>query len=386
MSAFPMPAGYSPNNPFGKQIHPPKPIRRPAMGQDGGQPKDKLAGFLTKPLAKPSMPATTSELGLTRPTVAQDPDRDVGRVTAQNGYMPTGNAPRVGTVGGSRGVAQQADAGGDFQHFEDEAYKNATERYLNPQWDRGRKDFDQSMINRGIDIGTDAYNEAHGNFSRAKNDAYSKAQFDAMGYGRDTQNMKFNQSATNANMANQMSMANMGNDTQLAGINANVGMANANNQMQRDSLMAQISQNNANRNLNADQFNESNQMARDSLIAQLNDSNANRDMNSQQFNANYDLNEMNSLSNIDMAYGDRDFRDAQYNAQRDDVAYNRLASMLSGLQQQGTSQLDTMGAYNLNSQVAQNNYNTAMENRGGVMGGLFNLGGALGGAAIKKWG
>lgn len=357
-------------------------------------------------------------------------------------------------------TAAQASAG-TFQDHEDRAYSNATERYLNPQWDRAKKDFDQNMINRGIDIGTEAYNTAFDNFSRSKNDAYSKAAFDAMGYGRDSQNMAFGQSLANANLRQQTGLANQqagiasdsmnaqiaqnnanrglqaglanqahsfardGLMAQIAQSNANrslqaglanqsnslakdglmaqvaqnnanrslqAGLANQSNSLAKDGLMAQIAQANANRDLQAQGMSQSNALARDNLIAQIQQQNANRDLQGQTFNANFnegnrrfdqqfDLNELNALANIDMQYGDRDYRDAVFNAQRDDIAYNRLASILSGMQLGGTPQIDTQGAYNTNAQMAMNNYNNQMSQRNNNMGGLAGLAGSVFGAA-----
>lgn len=321
-----------------------------------------------------TMPATTSELGLVN---AQTPYPKINR-TNVNAATPefTRNGSSVAMPTASpRMNATTASAGGDFRDFEDRAYNNATERYLNPQWDRSKKDFDQQMIDRGIDIGTEAYNTAFDNFSRSKNDAYSKAAFDAMGYGRDTQNMQFGQSLANAQMKNQAGMANLNADVQRNALMAQIANNNANRDFSYDSMENQLAQANANRGLQADQFNANQSFQRDSLLNQLQQANANRSLQADQFNRNYDLNELSTLSNIDMGYNDRDFRDANFNAQRDDVAYNRLASILSGLQQTGTPQVDVQGAYNARQQQANANYQAASQNASNNMGGLMNLAG-----------
>lgn len=96
----------------------------------------------------------------------------------------------------------------------------------------------------------------------------------------------------------------------------------------------------------------------------------------------FDLNETNMLAGLDMAYGDRDFRDQQYNDSRGDMQYNRLASILAGLSQQATPQIDVMGAYGLNTSANNANYAAKMGGYNTGLSGMANLGGSL----INLWG
>lgn len=215
----------------------------------------------------------------------------------------------------------QASGAGDFQRFENQAMQSA-ERHLNPTWDRNQKTFEQSMINKGFAPNSEGYNEAFDQFNRAKNDQYSSAAFNAMQFGLGAQNQAFGQDLANANLQQQGDMFNAGNK------------------------------------LNADIFN------------------TNFGFQDRESNRSWDLNEMNTLAGLDMAYGDRDFRNQQYNDSRGDMQYNKLASILSGLSQQATPQVDTMGAYGLNTSANNAAYSAKMGNNQANMGGLVNLIGA----------
>lgn len=54
-------------------------------------------------------------------------------------------------------------------------YNQETSR-LDPQWQQQQAQFQSQMAAQGLAPGSEAYNNAYANFSRAKNDAYSTAQ------------------------------------------------------------------------------------------------------------------------------------------------------------------------------------------------------------------
>jgi hypothetical protein len=71
--------------------------------------------------------------------------------------------------------------------------------------------FRQRMVGQGIQEGSEAYDRAFANFSRERNDAYSSARNQALAQALGAQNQFFGQSATNAQMANQMGQFNAAN-------------------------------------------------------------------------------------------------------------------------------------------------------------------------------
>lgn len=71
---------------------------------------------------------------------------------------------------------------GARQHAEDALYSRETSR-LDPQWQQAGDSMKTELLNQGFTPGTEAYNNAYGNFSRAKNDAYSSARNDSITMG-----------------------------------------------------------------------------------------------------------------------------------------------------------------------------------------------------------
>lgn len=71
-------------------------------------------------------------------------------------------------------------------------------RDLDPYFQQQEADFRQRMANQGIAEGSEAYDNAFANMSRAQNDAYNSAAFNAQNYALGAQNQFSNQ-----NLANQ---------------------------------------------------------------------------------------------------------------------------------------------------------------------------------------
>lgn len=65
---------------------------------------------------------------------------------------------------------------------------------LDPQWQQRENDFRSQMAAQGLDPGSEAYNNAFGNFSRGRNDAYQSAQNAAVREGLGAQDLQFRQS------------------------------------------------------------------------------------------------------------------------------------------------------------------------------------------------
>lgn len=136
--------------------------------------------------------------------------------------------PTVGDIQGVSPVNPQADPFqyDDVSNFADSAWEQAM-RYLRPQMDLEDRRYDQMLINRGFDPASEAGMDSYRMKEMGQNDLLSKAAFDALGFGRDTQQQMFEQSATRSGLSNELVQAIMGLtqrghefDT-TAGLNAN---------------------------------------------------------------------------------------------------------------------------------------------------------------------
>lgn len=65
---------------------------------------------------------------------------------------------------------------------EDAVYKQFASR-LDPQWGQREEQMKSQLAAQGLDPGSEAYNNAYGNFSRGRNDAYQSAQNQAQTTG-----------------------------------------------------------------------------------------------------------------------------------------------------------------------------------------------------------
>lgn len=70
----------------------------------------------------------------------------------------------------------------DRKHVEDALYGRAKSR-LDPQWQQNEQRQAATLADQGIPLGSEAYTQASGNLSRAKNDAYANALNDAIAAG-----------------------------------------------------------------------------------------------------------------------------------------------------------------------------------------------------------
>lgn len=87
-----------------------------------------------------------------------------------------------GAVSGLEGQIANQGPIGSGQDAANAAYGQATSR-LDPQWAQQGQALQSRLAAQGLDPGTEAANNAQGNFDRAKNDAYSSAQNNAFSQG-----------------------------------------------------------------------------------------------------------------------------------------------------------------------------------------------------------
>ena len=125
---------------------------------------------------------------------------------------PTAGAGNQTAVGGQSAVNPQAtgNAFAGVDKYIDQSYNNAMNR-LQPQIDQGRDALTQSMVDRGIGVGSEAYGEAMRTQAQGENDAMQNAAFQAMGFGTNLQNQMFGQDAQRSQLANSLVQAQMQN-------------------------------------------------------------------------------------------------------------------------------------------------------------------------------
>lgn len=144
---------------------------------------------------------------------------------------PKNLTQRRGNYGGASTVTPRATGDGFAQvdKYIDQSYNNALNR-LQPQMEQGRDALTQSLIDRGIGVGSEAHSEAMRTQGQVENDALQNAAFQAMGFGTGLQNQLWNQDfqAKGMNLQNAQAMralaeqgrqADMGNAFNYAGLN-----------------------------------------------------------------------------------------------------------------------------------------------------------------------
>jgi hypothetical protein len=221
------------------------------------------------------------------------------------------------------------------------AYGQATSR-LDPQWQQAQRDQETKLANQGLGANSTAYQNGMDTFNRGKNDAYNQAAYSAIGAGNAEQNTLMGQQLAQGTFANQAAAQMYGqNQGQAAFHNTAAGQDYS-------------------QNMGAAQFGNQAQ-------AQQNQENQSAAMFGNQ------------------AAGQQ----FQQNAYAQELPINNFNALMSGTQvstPQGVQytpssvgQTDVTGAYALNSQAQNANYQAAMQNNSSNMGGLF----ALGSAAMK---
>jgi hypothetical protein len=118
-----------------------------------------------------------------------------------------------------------------------ENYTDALMRRLQPQMTADKESFDVTMANRGIPVGSEAYNRAYRTFSQGQNDQLTSAQIGGMQTGLQAQQLQ-NQTAANIkslaspNYINPYTQAAVAGPDYLgaAGLSNNNAIANQNMQ------------------------------------------------------------------------------------------------------------------------------------------------------------
>lgn len=222
---------------------------------------------------------------------------------------------------------------GSFQEHQDAAYQQAT-RSLDPQWEANSRRFEQDMINRGLQPGSEAYNLAFDQQQRAKTDAYATAQNNALQQGQAAQQQAFQQNYMESELANQLLRQREGNETSIgiAGLGTQASMYGAD--IGRLNFMDQMG------------FNQ--QQA---------------DVSANQWDRQFGLGQQNSDFGqyMQMLGFDRDT--TNMNNQSQNQGFAQLMSMFGMMPQpQGSNPVDYLGALGMNQNQQNQNYATGTAN------------------------
>jgi hypothetical protein len=163
------------------------------------------------PAVQPGMPPQTGTTG-PGPTNPMSPWNAIPQPPAPN------NSPMVG--GSQQPYAQPFDYR-QVQEFSDAAFQDAS-RYLDPWLQQQRRGLNQNMINQGVDPASDRGRFMSEDLGRREADQMNSAMFQALGFGRDTQQQMFGQDAIRSQLADQMTMANMQNQLGYAGLDTSM--------------------------------------------------------------------------------------------------------------------------------------------------------------------
>lgn len=245
------------------------------------------------------------------------------------------------------------DASDEARRQAQDATYNAYMDRLNPQFERQTSDLESSLINKGLAVGSDAYQRAMSDLQDRQNAATNQAAYQSVLAG---------QNAYSQDLQNQIAAGNFGNTAVNNYYNA---LLNA-NQGQNDYLNAQLA---ANQNRNA------------FYNAQLNANSANTAYQNALLNANTAQTDFN---NAQMAANDA--RTGYINAQNavNGAQASYLAQILGALGE-APSSYDIQGdIYAVGSNKAQNQYTAKQQtaaNRLSLINSLLGAAGKAAGAA-----
>lgn len=214
-----------------------------------------------------------------------------------------------------------------FQEYQDAALAQAR-RGLDPQQEALQSRFAQTMVNKGLAPGSEAYMNEFDNMSRAMNDQDIAAQFGAMQFGQGAQNQAYNQALGASQLAQGMSLgelaaetaranAQLAADTSRYGISTAAGTAAAQLAQQGTQFQDQFG---FDQNRWGDQFG----LQQQQFAQQQQQADFNNLMNLGTFGINYG-NYMNNAAQTD---------------------YNMAAAMLSNVPGNQQQQINVGGAYN----------------------------------------
>jgi len=262
---------------------------------------------------------------------------------------------------------------------------------LQPEFTRQRQELESNLINRGIPITSDPYNQAINRLDTQQNEALSRlAQQADVGGGAEAQRLfnqasqargqQFGERQTDVNLANQAASQNFAQ--QQAEAQRRFGETSA---VRGQTLAERQRQLELQNQARGQQFGERAATGEFGLAAQQQQF-GQQAANVQLQNAARQQQIADQLLSNQIAQQQRSREIAERNALRGQN-FNELAALLGGPQVQQASffapgSVDTQGAFAAQQAAQQNAFNQAMNQRSANMGGLFGLAGNLGSAYL----
>lgn len=132
-----------------------------------------------------------------------------GNIQSSLGNIPglaqSGNIQGSLDTSGIPGLTSQVNGGQSWQdavqQAQNAAYQGQTQ-YLDPQFQQGQESLDAKLANQGLQVGTQAYDNAQKNYGLQKQQAYQSAQNSAVAAGDAEQNTLYGQGLSSANLQN----------------------------------------------------------------------------------------------------------------------------------------------------------------------------------------
>jgi hypothetical protein len=282
-------------------------------------------------------------------------------------------------------------------------YNQATSR-LDPRFSQAQSDLDSRLANQGITAGSEAYNRAQNNMSMQRNDAYQTAMnsataqaasdasriqgmdLNAGNFGNSAQNQIFNQNLNAGNFANQSASLSNQMQNQAFAQNLQAGeFANRASDQNNNSLNQQFNQ-----NLNAGNFANQSAAANNTAQNQIFNQNLTAgNFGNQAINYGNQAQQQDYTQQMGQSNYDNTLRQAQFAMQNQErlQPLNEMNALVTG-QQVGMPQMPSFnnatpfqgvnysGAATQQGQYDMNTFNAQQAANGGMMSGLFSLGGS----------
>lgn len=310
---------------------------------------------------------------------------DAGQI--QRGLEDKG--PVLRTFGASNPI-QSSVGGADAatrNSVEDALYSRASAR-LDPQFTQAETDLDTKLANQGITLGSDAYTRAKSDFARDKSDAYAAARNDAITGGGAEQSRLFSLGLQQGEFANTAQAQDYGQKMGRAsfyntGQGQDFGQGVTEGQFVNSAQAQQRAQNEADTRLANEA--QAQRWAQNAADAQF--------YNAAQLSEDERQRAQQSFYNDSRAMNENSVNSAR-NAQINELLLSRQQPLneinsLLGRAQVNTPNFGSNAQYNVNAapvgDYIMQGYQQKAANAGGLMGGLFSLGGSLGSAAILCW-
>lgn len=243
---------------------------------------------------------------------------------------------------------------GAFQQYQDASFDQA-QRHLRPGQEAQQRRFEQQMVNKGLEPGSQAYNLAQAQMQRGMNDQNNAAAFGAMQFGLGAQQQGFGQDFQNRTMDMQKDQFGRSLNQRESEFGRNLGL-------QRDQLGEQGRQFDVGMSQRESEFGR------------------NFGLQGQQFGLQerqFGLMEQQQNFNNMLGLGDFGMRLADFTNRNTMQDYNMQEGMLSHAPGGSFNPIDTQGAYNASMQGANNVASRNADNYGALMGAVGNIGQGL---------